>query len=311
MQSLRTFSRREMLGRVAALGGAAFASRLGGARAAAGYHPVLSVQAYIWIQHFEKWKKSLAEGAEEMLATFQRAGYRNVDLNDAFFAPPLRAQTLDLLRKNGLAMPTFYANSVMHEARLAEHSIKTILELAEATKSAGVRGIVTNPSPKPNPGRKSDGELAVQARNLNLLGAELQKLGVRLMVHHHTPELVENAREWRHQLANTDPRLVGCCVDLHWAYRGGQEPMAFLREAGPRLESLHLRNSKGGVWMEDFRDGDVNYHAVADYLKETGYQGYLVVELAYENGTTVTRSLEEDLKLSRIYTERTFGLGAV
>lgn len=308
MQTPHTLSRRELLGKIAAFGGAAFASRLGGVRAAGGYSPVLSVQAYIWIQHFEKWKKSLKEGVEEMLATFQRAGYRNVDLNDSFFAAPLRAKTLGLLKKDGLAMPTFYANSVMHEARRAEQSIKTILELAEATKPAGVRGIVTNPSPKPQPGRKSDDELAVQARYLNQLGGELKRRGVRLMVHHHTPELVENAREWRHQLANTDPQLVRCCVDLHWAYRGGQEPLAFLREVGPRLESLHLRNSRGGVWMEDFNDGDVNYNAAADYLKEIGYQGYLVVELAYENGTNVAHSLEEDLRLSRLYTEKTFGL---
>ncbi|MGA2629507.1 MAG: sugar phosphate isomerase/epimerase [Terriglobia bacterium] len=308
MQTPNTLSRRELLGKVAVFGGAAFACRLGGVHAAAGYSPVLSVQAYIWIQHFEKWKKTLGEGVEEMLATFQRAGYRNVDLNDSFFAAPLRVKTLGLLKKNGLAMPTFYANSVMHEARMAEQSIKTILELAEATKPAGVRGIVTNPSPKPKQGRKSDDELAIQARYLNQLGGELKKRGVRLMVHHHTPELVENAREWRYQLANTDPQLVGCCVDLHWAYRGGQEPLAFLREVGPRLESLHLRNSQGGVWMEDFNDGDVNYRVVADYLKEIAYQGYLVVELAYEDRTKVTRSLEEDLRLSRLYTEKTFGL---
>ena len=243
-----------------------------------------------------------------MLATFHRAGFTNVDLNDSFVDSKLRQKTLSLLKKYGLQMPTFYANSTLHDARLVEQSIKTIVELAQATKDAGVRGIVTNPSPKPNRGRKSDEELATQARSLNLLGGELQKQGVRLMVHHHTPELVENAREWRHQLANTDPKLVGCCVDVHWAYRGGQEPMAFLREVGGRLDSLHLRNSKGGVWMEDFNDGDVDYHKVAEYLKETGYNGYLVVELAYEKGTTITRSLEEDLKASRLYTEKVFGL---
>jgi len=32
------------------------------------------------------------------------------------------------------------------------------------------------------------------------------------------------------------------------------------------------------------------------------------VELAYEKGTTITRSLEEDLKASRLYTEKVFGL---
>jgi len=272
------------------------------------YHPVLSAQAYIWIQRFEAAKKSLSDGVEEMLAGFKTAGYSNVDLNDSFVDSKLREKTLGLLKKYGLSMPTFYANSTMHEARMAEHSIKTIVELAQATREAGVRGIVTNPSPKPNQGRKSDGELATQARYLNQLGGELQKLGIRFMVHHHTPELLDNAREWRHQLANTDPNTVGCCVDVHWAYRGGQEPAAFVAEVGNRLESLHLRNSKGGVWMEDLNDGDVDYHKVAEHLRETGYNGYLVVELAYEKGTTITRSLEEDLKASRLYTEKVFGL---
>lgn len=302
----RNCTRREALAKMAVFAGSSLAGPF--AEASPRYHPTLSVQAYIWIQHFDVEKRSLTDGVEEMLAGFRTAGYSNVDLNDSFVDSKLREKTFSLLRKYGLQMPTFYANSTLHDAPMAEQSIKTIVELAQATKQAGVRGIVTNPSPKPNHGRKSDEELATQARYLNRLGGELQKQGVRLMVHHHTPELVENAREWRHQLANTDPKLVGCCVDVHWAYRGGQEPMAFLREVGGRLESLHLRNSRAGVWMEDFNDGDVDYHKIAEHLRETGYNGYLVVELAYEKGTTTTRSLEEDLKASRLYTEKVFGL---
>ena len=181
--------------------------------------------------------------------------------------------------------------------------------MAEALEPAGLRALTTNPSPKPRQERKSDEELDLQARSLNRLGGELRKCGVRLLVHHHTPELVENAREWRHQLAHTDAKLVDCCVDVHWAYRGGQEPLAFLRETGRRLASVHLRNSQAGVWTEDFGDGDVDYAKVAEYLREMKYDGYLVVELAYEKGMRITRSLEEDLRLSRAYAEKLFGPG--
>jgi inosose dehydratase len=167
---------------------------------------------------------------------------------------------------------------------------------------------VTNPSPKPHGERKTDAELGLQARNLNRLGAELHKQGVHLMVHHHTPELVDNAREWRFQLQHTDPQLVSCCVDVDWAVRGGQEPLAFLREVGKRLASLHLRNDQQGVWMEEFGAGDIVYSKITDYLKEIGFSGYLVVELAYEKSTKITRSLEEDLRLSRLYAEKVFGL---
>ena len=84
--------------------------------------------------------------------------------------------------------------------------------------------------------------------------------------------------------------------------------MTFIRAAGDRLIDMHLRNSKQGVWMEDFGPGDLDYQPVAAYLHEIKFTGYLVVELAYEKGTQVTRALTEDLRLSRLYTEKVFGL---
>jgi hypothetical protein len=62
--------------------------------------------------------------------------------------------------------------------------------------------------------------------------------------------------------------------------------------------------------MEDFGPGEVDYSQVAEYLHGVSYKGLLVVELAYEKGTEITRSLEEDLRRSRLYTEKVFGLGS-
>ena len=101
--------------------------------------------------------------------------------------------------------------------------------------------------------------LKTQAHYINQLGAALRRQGIRLLLHHHTPELRDNAREWWYELQHTDPKLAGCCVDVHWAYRGGQEVMPFLQRVGTRVESLHLRNSQHGVWMEEFGPGDVDY----------------------------------------------------
>jgi inosose dehydratase len=278
-----------------------------------GYRPILTNQIYVWTQQFQAQKKGLLEGLEEALPAIRRADYTRVELMSQFFTPEIRAKTLALLKQHKLAMPTIYSGSTLYEAEAAKKSIAEILDLVESVgrriEPAGLRALTTNPDPKPRQERKSDEELDLQARSLNRLGGELRKRGVRLLVHHHTPELVENAREWRHQLAHTDPKLVDCCVDVHWAYRGGQEPLAFLREMGRRLASVHLRNSQAGVWMEDFGDGDVDYHKVSEYLREINYDGYLVVELAYEKGTRISRSLEEDLRLSRVYTQKVFGPG--
>ena len=299
------------------------------------YAPKLSVENYIWAQHLQAENKTLAEGAEDVLKSFHSAGYHRVELGPDYFTPELRDKTFALLAKYQLVPETTFVNSTMHEAAAAEKSIKDALELARLLKPHGTRVIVTTPSPKKpapvqktgeavNPqarkpqehevmqhgSRKTDEELDVQAQYVDQLGSALHELGMKLALHHHTPELVENAREWRHLLAHTNPQRVFCCVDVHWAYRGGQDVMTFLRAAGNRLAVLHLRNSQQGVWAEDFGPGDVNYAEVASYLREIKFNGYLVVELAYEKGTQVTRPLDEDLRLSRLYTEKIFGLSA-
>jgi inosose dehydratase len=272
------------------------------------YAPKLSVEIYIWIQHLESEKKTLAEGVEDVLASFHGAGYHRVELNQDFFQPALRERTFTLLAKNHLAPETVYAGTTLHESGAAEKSVREVVGLARLLKPHGTRVIVTNPSPKPGQALKSEEELETQAKYVDRLAEEISGLGMKLALHHHTPELLEHAREWRHLMQHTDPKRVYCCVDVHWAYRGGQEVMSFLSETGDRLVELHLRNSRQGIWMEDFGPGDIDYQKVADYLREIGFNGYLVVELAYERGTQITRSLDEDLRLSRLYTEKVFGL---
>jgi inosose dehydratase len=137
------------------------------------------------------------------------------------------------------------------------------------------------------------------------LARQLAAKRFQLILHHHWPEMAEGAREWRHLLRNTELPL---CMDIDWVRRGGEDPLALLAEAGGRVRSLHLRNSRQGVWSEDLSDGDVDYRKVADYLKKHSYSGYLVVELAYQRETPITESVEEDLRRSREYVRDVFSV---
>jgi inosose dehydratase len=196
----------------------------------------------------------------------------------------------------------------MHDPDAAAKSVANVLALAASAAQAGTVAIDINPDPI---GReKTNEELTVQAENMNRLGEALRKREQRLFVHHHIPEMANSAREWRHILQHTDPALVWLTVDTHWAYRGGQDWMGIVREAGKRLASLHLRNSSGGVWSESFGEGDLDYSKLANYLREAGLHPYLVVELAYESKTPHTRSLTENLRLGREYAQRVFGVRA-
>jgi sugar phosphate isomerase/epimerase len=291
-----SFNRREMI-----------LSSAGGAFAlAAAPSGTVALEGYIWQQYAQRQKKKLADVLDEVIPMAKRAGYRNIELNQEFFTPSLRDRVIHLVRENSLSMSSVYVGGVMHEKHGAQLTIGHALEVAGLCRSFGCQAVVHNPSPKPGGARKSDSELAVQIASLNRFGRVLRDSGFQLRVHHHSPEMADNAREWREILHRTDPATVSLCMDLDWVNQGGQNPLQLLREAGPRVSEIHLRNAKKKLWLETLTEGDIDYRQVAWLLRSTRRRPLLVVELAYAENTLVTKPLEEDLRRSRIYAERIF-----
>jgi sugar phosphate isomerase/epimerase len=268
----------------------------------------ISVEGYIFQQYAQRKKKPLAEAIPEVLSMARGAGFTNVELNTAFFTGELRDRTVALLHSIGLRMPSIYVGGAMHTEADASKTIANALQYAGIAAPFGCKGVVNNPDPKPGGQAKTDEELATEAEGLNRMGRALAAKGFGLRVHHHTPQLENGAREWRYILAHTDPKFVHICVDVDWAYEGGFEAVPFLREVGNRLREIHVRSARNKIWLEDVEDSDIDYRKVARYLKQQHLYPLVVVELAYRPQTIVTRSLEEDLRRSRVYTEEVFGM---
>ncbi len=283
---------------------------LGTVSVAANASSRLSVEAYIFNQYAERQKKPLADVVPEALAMARNAGFRNIELNTTFFTPDTRGSAVQAVTSNHLSMPSVYVGGSMHEQKLAEQTIEAALQIGTVCQPFGCKAIVNNPDPKPGGVEKSDEELQVQAQMLNRAGRTLSTHGFQLRVHHHTPQLVNNAREWRHILKNTDPKYVTLCMDLDWVHQAGLDPLTLLKEGGRRVTEIHVRNSKNKLWLESVQDGDIDYTAIASYLRGANLKPLIVVELAYRPNTLITHSLAEDLKSSRIYTERIFGIHA-
>jgi inosose dehydratase len=265
-------------------------------------------QAYVWTQEMKKRGLTLEQGLPEIFASTRRAGFDQIELMSDFFAPALRDRTLAELRKSGLTAPVVYFGGNLHDNVKAASTCKAALALAEAVRGAGTTALNHNPDPKPQKAVKEEWELSVQSEWLDYIGGQLADRGMGFLVHHHDAEMADDAGEWKFILETTNPETVSLCVDTHWAYRGGQDPLQLLQAAGSRVGSIHLRNSVNKVWSEDFANGDVDYRPVAAWLKKTGLKPYLVVELAQENGQMITRSLEENLGRSRVYLRDVFGV---
>ncbi len=296
-------TRREMLAGAAALAaGPVFA-------AAKKYSPRLVSNTYIWVQQIQKTGKPAAEIWTEAFPAIRRAGYRRVELIANSLQPPLHDLTVSLLKKHDLALNEIYNGVSIWEPEAARRSLRETLALAETARALGTRILLADLNPKRNRERKTDGELALEAASLNELGKELQSRGMDLYLHNHDDPMRDGAREWRYVLRNTDPKLVSFCIDMDWCWNGGEDPFPLLYECSSRLRMVHLRTQRNKVWTEALEDGgDIDWRKVAAHLRKIQFDGYIVVELAHRPNTVVTRSVEENIRLSRLWAEKVFGI---
>ena len=272
------------------------------------YAPRLACSCYVFEQDYAKRNQKTIDHIDDIFTTCNQAGYRALELMSGYFPADTSDLTLALLVQHNLIMPIVYIGGPMHDGR-AQATIDAALALAARVKPhKHVEAMSFNCDPKPDHAAKTDDELQVEAQAIERLGAALKAEGLRLLVHQHAPEMADHSREWRYFVNHTTTENVGLCLDTHWVFRGGDDVMTILREAGPRLGDMHLRNSSAGVWLEDLADGDVDYYAVVGELRKLNYRGWLSVELAWDPTTQITRPLVDDLRLSRQYAQRIFGV---
>jgi sugar phosphate isomerase/epimerase len=154
--------------------------------------------------------------------------------------------------------------------------------------------------------RKTEEELDAQAEVLRRMISLCEQHGVQLNLHNHTYEVEDN----QHDLNGTLRRLpeVKLGPDLNWLVRGGVDPVDFLRRHPERIVFLHLRDQNtDGTWSEALGEGDMDFRAIGQALREINFRGTAIIELAHESGFRPTRPLRESLKISRHYVRETLG----
>jgi inosose dehydratase len=267
---------------------------------------IASTQLYVWTQVLARESKPLEGHLDRVFGDVRTAGFPALEGYLNFFESPEKTRMVrELLKEYGLRMPSVYTGGNLYDPEKAPETTEGILKLAAIAGENGVVGLTMNPDVVRE--GKSDAQLKTQAEWLNRLGERLRKLGVGLWIHNHDPEMQRDGREVKSNMDHTDPRFVGFCADIHWIWRGGGDPYAYLERYGDRLGNLHLRNSRNKIWSEDLGEGDLDHPRIARILKEKRFSGPLIVELAIEAGTPQTRPLVESQAISRQYLKAVFG----
>lgn|GEM_PF-5041265 len=244
------------------------------------------------------------------LAEIAVGGFNVVEMRlDKFFGTKEATEATSVaLRVDNHRMCTGFAELELDDAGKAPQAALAVAAAAERAKARDLdlKGVVVVPLGGDRP--RSDADVAGAIERIHILAGSLQRRGLWLGLHNDRIESADDAKFFRVICdATASHPNIGIAPDIEWLHRGGADPGAFVAKYKDRIKTLHLRQSRDGVWLEDFGDGAVDYRAVDKITRPLRTQDiYLVVELNYGPETKLTRRIVDDMKLSRQYIKKVF-----
>lgn len=233
------------------------------------------------------------------------AGYRTVEIGPYGYLPTDSTRLTRELAARELSVSAGFIMPTLHDRAQWPQLREEVARLCELLTSARAEYMVLIPNvytdlftgEQIGPANLSDDDWQGMVEAAHMVAALARdEWGLQVVVHPHA----ESPLEYEHQIARflneTDPLLLGLCLDMgHHAYRGG-DVVGFIRRYHDRIRYLHVKSVDAvlrekverenipfakavelGMFVEP-RNGVIDFSAVAALLKEIGYAGYAIVE---------------------------------
>jgi len=263
------------------------------------------VGAHPWVYAAKQPEYDIFPILDAIFEDMSTAGLDGIELMHTVFRHDNAVERLDELSHEhhlpviGTSFGGAMWDRAQHDAILeeAEQAIEGLAEVGGRTLGTSVGKA---------PCRKTSEQLDAQAALLEDIIEVCDAHHVELNLHNHTYEVEHDL----YDLAGTLERLpdVKLGPDLNWLVRGGVDPCTFIRRYGEQIVFLHLRDQHAdGTWSEAMGEGDMDYAAIAEALRDIRFMGDAVIELAHEAAFEPTRPLRESLKLSRQFVRKVLG----
>jgi inosose dehydratase len=189
--------------------------------------------------------------------------------------------------------------SVEEEWRAAADHVRLLKDCGSQVLVYGECGLMTGASPWDEPLSKRPSlkqvDVSTYAGKLGEFASRLQETGITLAYHYHLKMLVERAEDIDAFCESTREE-VGLLLDTGHAYAAGADYSEILRKFGSRIVHIHLKDVRRNV-LERARkddwsfnsavregmftvpgDGDVDFSAIGEFIRTSGYRGWVVVE---------------------------------
>lgn len=203
------------------------------------------------------------------LARVAQIGYTEVEFAGYFDHTPSEIRAM--LDANRLTAPSAHVPLQMLQADLPG--------VLAAAKTIGHQYIVC---PWLDPSQRGSTVEAWKTFGATLtdIGRQVQQAGLQFAYHNHDFEFVpiEGRLPYDVLLERTDASLVQMEMDLYWATKGGQDPLAYFAKYPGRFPLVHVKDSKGppAHVMTEVGGGTIDWKRIFARRAEAGIRHYFV-----------------------------------
>jgi inosose dehydratase len=227
---------------------------------------------------------------EDVLGDIQAAGFDGVEafttktfpVNDANMS---RLEEL-LPRYEPLRLSAIYWSDQWHREEEHERQLAECHRFLRYLKRFGSDRLLIGPPPPETPDEKK--AISNMAKIMNAIGKiALEQYAIKTGIHPHMDSLIENPRQTDQLFDETNPRYFGFAPDTMQIWVGGGDPVKTIRKYLSRVVYLHYKDSRPFQRSRSPQDhgvelggGHIDFPAIQRMLKEVGYRGWIVMDVA-------------------------------
>jgi inosose dehydratase len=267
----------------------------------------------------------------QVLDEMAECGYEGTELGPWSYLPTDPAALRRELDARKLALVAAFCPVTLHDRDRRPASLRTARETIDLLAAAGAtvlvladagderRAAIAGRVPADGSSGFSHGEWRRFSDGVNDIARRARERGLITAFHPHAATYVERPEEIARLMRDTDPSLVGLCLDTgHVAYGGG-DPAEIARAHARRVRHVHLKDMRRDVRADalarhlDFRqavgmdvfaplgEGSLDLRGTLNALRAAGYAGWLIVEQDVRLGVSQRAAPRRDARHSRRY----------
>jgi sugar phosphate isomerase/epimerase len=175
---------------------------------------------------------------------------------------------------------TWHPSWIEKEKRLRARRIDHTFRCIDLAKELGVPYITTEPG-GPLDGLERREGIRLFMEGLSAVREKALQSGIQVLIEPEPGLLIENSRQFRSLMEGLDPEAFGLNFDIGHFFCVGEDPVALIQEMGDHIRHFHFEDI--AVSREHHHlmpgEGAMDLFLVLDVIQNTGYKGYVTVEL--------------------------------